>query len=99
LQLKPAKMALKIIKEKENPLFGRKEISFEISSETTPMHKEVLDNISKKLSVPEENIKIKKISGRFGSKNFIVDTNIYISKEEKDKTEKKSKKKNVGEIK
>jgi ribosomal protein S24E len=88
-------MTLKIIKEKENPVFNRKEISFEISSEITPSHKEILELISKKLSVPEENIKIKKIGGKFGSKDFIVDTNVYESKEHKHKTEKKPKKKTV----
>lgn len=92
-------MTVKIIKEKENSLFGRKEISFNLFSEKTPTHKEALEHISKELSISEENIKIKKIAGKFGSKNFIIDANIYTSKEEKDKTEKKSKKKNVGEVK
>jgi ribosomal protein S24E len=89
-------MTLKIIKEKENPLFSRKEISFEIYSEIVPNHKDILDKISKKLSVSEENIKIKKISGKFGSKNFIIDANVYESPEYKSKTEKKSKKKSEG---
>jgi ribosomal protein S24E len=86
-------MALKILKEKENPLFNRKEISFELSAEITPSHKEVAEAISKKVSVPEESIKIKKIAGKFGSKNFIIDANIYSTKEHKEKTEKKLKKK------
>ncbi|HPD82093.1 MAG TPA: hypothetical protein PK357_03265 [Candidatus Pacearchaeota archaeon] len=89
-------MALKIIKEEENPVFNRKEISFEIYSEITPTHKEILEHISKKLSIPEENVKVKKIAGKFGSKNFIIDANVYTSKEEKDKTEKKLKKKIAG---
>lgn len=92
-------MTLKIIKEKENPLFGRKEVLLNLFSEKTPTHKEALEHLSKELSVPEENIKIKKIAGKFGSKNFIIDAKVYTSKEEKDRTEKKSKKKNAGEIK
>jgi ribosomal protein S24E len=86
-------MTLKIIKEKENPLFNRKEISFELFSEITPNRKEIVELISKKLGIPEENIKIKKIAGKFGSKDFIIETNIYESEEHKHKTEKKSKKK------
>lgn len=85
-------MTFKIIKEKENPLFNRKEISFEISAEITPSHKEILELVSKKLSVPEESVKIKKINGRFGSKVFLIETNVYESKEHKHKIEKKSKK-------
>lgn len=86
-------MALKILKEKENPLFNRKEMSFELSAEITPSHKEVEELISKKLGIPEESIKIKKIAGKFGSKDFIIDANVYESKEHKHKIEKKLKKK------
>lgn len=86
-------MTLKIIKETENPLFNRKEISFEISAEIIPSHKEVVELISKKLSVPEENIVINKVAGKFGSKDFTINANVYKSKEEKIKIEKKPKKK------
>jgi ribosomal protein S24E len=45
------------------------------------------------LSIPEESIKIKKIYGKFGSKDFIIDANIYETEEHKKRTEKKLKKK------
>ena len=92
-------MTLKILKEKENPLFKRKEISFELPSEITPSNKEVLELISKKLSVSKEAIKIKKIYGRFGSKNFIIDVNAYSTKENKEEVERKTKKEIEAEIK
>ncbi|MFH1503394.1 MAG: hypothetical protein ABIE36_01935 [Candidatus Diapherotrites archaeon] len=85
-------MTLKILEEKENPLFGRKEIVFELSAEITPSNKETINLISKKLSIPEENIKIKRIKGGFGSKEFIIDANVYKIKEDKERIEKKSKK-------
>ena len=84
-------MTLKILKEKENSLFSRKEISFELPAEITPSNKEVLELISKNLSVPEETIKVKKIYGKFGSKDFIIDANVYSTKENKEKVEKADK--------
>jgi ribosomal protein S24E len=82
---------LKIIKETENPLFNRKEVQVEINSDVTPSHGEVEELVSKKLSVDKENIKIKKIHGRFGSRDFLITINVYKSKEDKDKTEPKVK--------
>jgi len=87
-------MELKIIDEKENLLFKRKEIKMEITREVTPSHAEVEKIISEKFSAPFDLIKIKKISGKFGSKKFEINANIYSSKEEKENTEIKSKKEN-----
>lgn len=83
-----------ILKEKENPLFNRKEIEISIEAEVTPKIQEAEEFISKKFSTSQENVKIKNIKGRFGSKNFIISTNIYSSKEEKEKVEPKLKKQN-----
>lgn len=85
-------MTLKILKEKENPLFNRNEISVEVQAEITPSNKDAVVLISKEFTVPEENIKINGIYGRFGSKEFKINANIYKSKQDKDKTERKSKK-------
>jgi len=92
LQLKQDKMTFNILKEKDNHLFSRKEIQIEIHAEITPNKSDILNMLSKKFSVPEENIKVKKINGRFGSKEFIIDINIYKSKEDKDNTEIKTQK-------
>lgn len=82
----------KIIEEKENPLFKRKEIKFTIDAEITPSHANIEKLISEKFSTQLENIKIKNILGKFGSKTFTVSVNIYASKEDKENTEPKSKK-------
>jgi len=80
----------KILQKKENPLFNRKEIQVNIESEVTPNKLDTEKLISEKFSTGIENIKIKKILGKFGSKTFTIIANIY-------KTEKKSKKDKVGE--
>ncbi|GBE20251.1 30S ribosomal protein S24e [archaeon BMS3Abin17] len=83
---------LKILNEKENNLFKRKEIQILVKSKITPDYTEVSKLISEKLSAPEENIKIKKVHGRFGSDDFTIELNVYDSKQDKDATEIKTKK-------
>ena len=90
-------MDIKIIDEKMNPLFNRKEIVLEVESEITPSHSEAEKIVSEKFKTSSETFKIKKIYGRFGSKKFRINTNIYSSKEEKENTEAKSKKEKEAE--
>lgn len=86
------KMDIKITEEKENALFNRKEIKGFINSEVVPSRTETSKILSEKFKVPWENIKIKKIIGKFGSKTFSVEANIYSSKQDKDSIELKKKK-------
>ena len=81
----------KILNEKVNPLFNRKEIQASVESQINPKKQEMKDLLSEKLSVPKENIKIKKISGNFGSKIFNINANIYSSKKDKEFLEKEKK--------
>jgi len=90
-------MVLKILGEKNNLLFKRKEIKAAIESETTPKREEILESLSKKFSVSPQNIKITKITGNFGVKDFTIEANIYSSKEEKDTVELKKKKEHEAE--
>ena len=85
-------MELKITTEKENALFNRKEITGTMDSEITPSRADTLKSLSEKFKVPEGNIKIKGINGKFGSKTFRIEANIYSSEEDKDKAELKKKK-------
>jgi len=87
---------IKIKKDFENPLFGRREIEFEIFSEIAPTRKEAVKFLSEKFSKPEENIMLKSIKGSFGSKNFIISTNIYESEEKITNIEKNSKRRIKG---
>lgn len=90
-------MELKITEEKENALFNRKEIKGFIDSEVVPSRIETSKILSEKFKVPWENIKIKKIVGKFGSKTFSVEANIYSSKQDKDSIELKKKKETESE--
>lgn len=85
-------MKLKITEEKENKLFNRKEVKGFVESEVTPSRPDVTKLLSEKFSVPSENIKIKKIMGKFGARIFDIGANIYSSREEKDSIELKKKK-------
>ena len=84
---------LKILKQRENPLFNRKEVEIIIEANITPKMSEAEALVAKEFSSHADNIKIRKIKGRFGSKNFIITAKIYNSKEDKDKIEPKEKKK------
>lgn len=82
---------LKITKEKENPLFKRKEISATIVSEKLPSRNEVAKMLSEKFSQPQDHVKVKKIDGKFGSNTFNIEANVYSSLEEKNFELKKKK--------
>ncbi|MEM3091323.1 MAG: hypothetical protein QXX55_02095 [Candidatus Pacearchaeota archaeon] len=86
---------INLIKEKENPLFGRKEVNITIFSEVCPNKTEILKMLSEKFSVPIENISVNKIKGKFGTNTFFIDAYLYYSKEYKDTIELKKKEKIV----
>jgi len=83
---------LKMLKQRENPLFNRKEVEIIIETNVAPKISEAEAFIAKEFSSHADNVKIKKVKGRFGSNNFIITANIYDSKEDKEKIEPKSKK-------
>ncbi|MGA2130090.1 MAG: 30S ribosomal protein S24e [Candidatus Pacearchaeota archaeon] len=85
-------MEIKILEEKNNPLFGRKEVKGTVESEINPSRVQILEVISKKFSSPVENIKIKNIRGNFGKKTFTIEANVYTSEKEKNIVEVKKKK-------
>jgi len=92
-------MEIKIINEQQNPLFNRKEIQGEIKSDIVPSKQEVINNLSKKYSVPANAIRILNIKGKFGTKDFNMRANIYSSQEERDNVEKLTKKEKESEAK
>jgi ribosomal protein S24E len=87
----------KILEEKKNSLFNRSEIKLSVEAEVNPSNAEAEKFISEKFSTPIENIKIKKILGKFGSKTFTILVNLYGSEEHKKGIESKSKKSKKGE--
>ena len=77
----------RIITQKENPLFRRKEIVAEMIVSSSPKTEDVEKIISEKISIPVECVKIKKIRGNFGTSLFNILAFAYDSKEDKDKFE------------
>ena len=85
-------MNLEIINQKKNPLFNRTELIAKINENSIPSRIQVIEELLKKIPTKKENIKIKTIKGKFGSKEFLVHANIYDSKQEKEEYEIKKKK-------
>lgn len=85
-------MDFKIIEEKKNGLFGRREVTAEVEADSSPSKADVQKLISEKMSVPEENIVLKKIGSKFGSSTFTINAFVYKSAEEKNKVEPRPKK-------
>lgn len=90
-------METKIIEEKENPVFNRKEVVLEVVSEISPSNNEISKLIAEKFSSSEDKIKIKGIYGNFGTQIFTVYASVYKTVEDKDKTEIKTKKERDAE--
>jgi ribosomal protein S24E len=80
-------METKILNQIENPLFSRKEITFEIISDITPNYADTEKFIAEKFKSSADKIKINHIKGKFGIKKFIVSASIYDSKKDKDNFE------------
>lgn len=75
-------MEIKIIEEKVNALFSRREVKVEVKTEVVPSQDEAKKIITEKFSCDENVVKIRKIEGRFGAQSFIITADIYDSKEE-----------------
>ena len=87
----------KIISETRNPLFKRKELEASVEAEITPGRYEVKLTLAKQLKIPEDQIKIKNVLGRYGSKIFNISANVYDTIEDRDYTEPKTDKEKKDE--
>ena len=77
---------MELIEEKQNSLLNRKELILNISElESPPSMETAKKMVAEKFSVPEENIHISRIAGKFGSKEFTLLANIYSSNSEREK--------------
>jgi ribosomal protein S24E len=90
-------MEIKIIQDYKNILFNRREIKATIHHNTLPSREEVSKLLAEKCSSHPENIAIKKIAGKFGTKTFDITANVYHSAKDKDKTEIKTQKQRNAE--
>ena len=99
MQLRQNKMEFKLLEDKKNPLFNRREMTLEIKENVIPSKDAVKEEMASKYKVDKEAIEILKISGKFGVKVFKIIAHVYDSKDEKGKTILKSKKTRTAEAK
>jgi len=90
-------MSFKILKEFKNPVLARREVVFEVESESNPTALHIKKMTGEKFSAQEDTVKINRIKGGFGERIFKVDAHIYHSKKDLDETEVKSKKQRTAE--
>jgi len=82
---------MKFIEDKQNVLLKRREVKLIVESEKNPTMEGSCKLLAEHFKTTEENIAVKEIRGKFGRKTFLIEANIYNSKEDKDKTEPKKK--------
>lgn len=85
---------MNIIEEKQNMLLNRREFKLDVSDLESPPSMGVAKKmVSEKFSIPEEQIHINKIAGKFGTKEFTIIANIYNTNSEKERFHKTKTKK------
>ncbi len=84
---------MKVLKDFNNELIHRRELSFIIQSQSNPGFQKVYSIVSEHFKANIEIIVIKKIAGNFGSRDFLIDAYIYNSVEDKNRFEPKAKQK------
>ena len=72
---------MEVIKDIRNELFKRRELVLEVESDKNPGFHETKKKVSEELGILEENADVYGIKGSFGSHKFIININIYDSKE------------------
>jgi ribosomal protein S24E len=85
-------MSLKIITEKVNSLFGRKEVRVAIEASKVPTKEEAAKLIAEKYSTKSELVRVKEVQGKFGTTIVIIDSDIYDNEKTFESYVKKTKK-------
>ena len=88
---------MQIINNTRNDLLKRNELICLVESEKNPSFDEMKKQVSEQVGKPEENIDVYNIKGSFGSKEFKINSNIYDSKEDLEKSKMKTKKQRDAE--
>jgi len=73
---------MEIKTEKRNDILKRQELILEVENEINPTFEDIKKQIAEKFSKPEENINVSTIKGGFGKNKFLIETDIYDSKED-----------------
>lgn len=77
---------MELIEERQNSLLNRRELSLNVSELASPPSMDTAKKmVAEKFSVPEENVHISKIAGKFGSNDFVLSANVYNTSAEREK--------------
>lgn len=82
---------MEIIEDKQNPFLSRREIKVIARANKNPSMQQANQLISKQFKSEEDKIAVKGIKGKFGRNTFLIEANIYTSKEKKEEIEPKQK--------
>jgi len=86
-------MESRILEQKENKFFNRKEVKIILEAGKNPGFEDAATAVAEQLKADKENIFVKKIKGKFGRDTFLISAEIYKNKEDRDKQAEKFKKK------
>lgn len=84
---------METIEEKENNVLNRKEVKVIVEAPKSPGFDEAVSVICERFKCEKDNVAVKSIKGKFGRNTFLISSFIYKTKEDKERTEPKSKKK------
>ena len=80
-------MELKKVSEKENALFGRKEVAFTATCSPTPSRDKIAEAVSVACKCAKDCVVVDKVGQKFGTKTVQVHAKVYKSADEAKKVE------------
>ncbi len=69
----------------KNEMFKRQELTMELEADKTPSFAEAKQKVAEQVKEPCENVDVLGVHGKFGKNVFIINANIYDSKNELEK--------------
>ena len=81
------------MKDLKNPLLNRREVQITIKSGSNPGFQKSQKMLAEQLHIPEEQVAVRGVYGKFGSSEFLIDALVYNSVKDKERFEPKKKEK------
>ncbi len=88
---------MEILKDTKNDFLKRREIQFTLGAGSNPGFENSKKIIAEKLEAHEKNVAIKFVKNNFGSAEFLIETFVYKTEEDKNRIEPKKKEKKKPE--
>ena len=80
-------MELKKVSEKDNALFGRKEVAFTATASPTPSRDKIAEAVSVACKCAKDCVVVDKVGQKFGTKTVEIRAKVYKSADEARKVE------------